>query len=155
MISGGPEANEPAWSALVESACASKGLQLTALRRRVLSILSRSPAPLGAYAIIDELARLEGKPIAPPTVYRTLEFFLENGFVHKIESRNAYAPCEHFGHVHQGVLLLCEKCGRSDEIEDAVVTNLLREAAERAGFAPHRQMVEVVGLCRECGAAAA
>jgi Fur family transcriptional regulator, zinc uptake regulator len=155
MISGGPEANELVWSAQVENACASKGLQLTALRRRVLSILSRSPAPLGAYAIIDELARLEGKPIAPPTVYRTLEFFLENGFVHKIESRNAYAPCEHFGHAHQGVLLLCEKCGRSDEIEDAVVTRLLREAAERAGFAPHRQMVEVVGLCRECGAAAA
>ena len=82
----------------------------------MLSILSRSPAPLGAYAIIDEMARLEGKPIAPPTVYRTLEFFLDNGFVHKIESRNAYAPCEHFGHAHQGVLLLCEKCGRSDEI---------------------------------------
>ena len=100
------------------------------------------------------MARIEGKPIAPPTVYRTLEFFLDNGFVHKIESRNAYAPCEHFGHAHQGVLLLCEKCGRSDEIEDAAVTRLLTEAAARAGFAPHRQMVEVQGLCRECGAAA-
>ncbi|MGO4871038.1 MAG: Fur family transcriptional regulator [Roseiarcus sp.] len=151
MFSHGHEAIGSAWAAQVESACASKGLQLTALRRRVLAILSRSPAPLGAYAIIDELARLEGKPIAPPTVYRTLEFFLDNGFVHKIESRNAYAPCEHFGHAHQGVLLLCEKCGRSDEIEDAAVTRLLDEAAARAGFAPHRQMVEVQGLCRQCG----
>lgn len=154
MICGGHEANGAAWAAQVESACASKGLQLTALRRRVLAILSRSPAPLGAYAIMDEMARLEGKPIAPPTVYRTLEFFLENGFVHKIESRNAYAPCEHFGHAHQGVLLLCEKCGRSDEIEDAAIARLLQETAARAGFAPHRQMVEVQGLCRECGAAA-
>jgi Fur family transcriptional regulator, zinc uptake regulator len=125
-----------------------------ALRRRVLGILSRSRAPLGAYAIVDELARLEGKPIAPPTVYRTLDFFLENGFLHKIESRNAYAPCEHFGHAHQGVLLLCERCGRSDEIEDADSTRLLTETAARAGFAPHRQMVEVQGLCRECAKAA-
>ena len=83
-----------------------------------MSILAESPAPLGAYAIIEALSKREGKPIAPPTVYRTLEFFLEHGFLHKIESRNAYAPCEHLGHAHQGVLLLCEKCGRSDEIED-------------------------------------
>ncbi len=154
MNSCSREAIGAAWATQVEGACASKGLQLTSLRRRVLAILSRSPAPLGAYAIIDEMARLEGKPIAPPTVYRTLEFFLDNGFVHKIESRNAYAPCEHFGHVHQGVLLLCEKCGRSDEIEDAAVSRLLEEAAARAGFAPHRQMVELQGLCRECGATA-
>ncbi len=153
MMGGGHEAIGSAWAGQVESACAAKGLQLTALRRRVLSILSRSPAPLGAYAIIDEMARLEGKPIAPPTVYRTLEFFLDNGFVHKIESRNAYAPCEHFGHAHQGVLLLCEKCGRSDETADAAVARRRATAAARAGFAPHRQMVEVEGLCRACGAA--
>jgi Fur family transcriptional regulator, zinc uptake regulator len=153
MISHGHEAVESAWAAQVENACASKGLQLTALRRRVLAILSRSSAPLGAYAIIDEMARLEGKPIAPPTVYRTLEFFLDNGFVHKIETRNAYAPCEHFDHAHQGVLLLCEKCGRSDEIESAPVARVLEEAAASAGFAPHRQMVEVQGLCRDCAAA--
>jgi Fur family transcriptional regulator, zinc uptake regulator len=151
MMSNG-HAIGPAWEAEVENACASKGLQLTALRRRVLSILSRSTAPLGAYAIIDEMARQEGKPIAPPTVYRTLEFFLDNGFVHKIESRNAYAPCEHFGHAHQGVLLLCEKCGRSDELENAAVARVLEEAAASAGFLPHRQMVEVQGLCRECAA---
>jgi Fur family zinc uptake transcriptional regulator len=142
-----------AWAAKVESACASKGVQLTPLRRRVLGIFSRSAGPLGAYAIADELARLEGKPIAPPTVYRTLEFLLGHGFLHKIESRNAYAPCEHVGHAHQGVLLLCEKCGRSDEIEDPAVARLLQKAGARAGFAPRRQMIEVQGLCRECGAA--
>jgi Fur family zinc uptake transcriptional regulator len=148
-------ASSAAWTAQVEGACASKGLQLTALRRRVMAILGRSEAPLGAYAIIDEMARLEGKPVAPPTVYRTLEFFLENGFVHKIESRNAYAPCEHFGHAHEGVLLLlCEKCGRSDEIEDSALDRLIDHASERAGFVAHRRMVEVQGLCRDCARAA-
>jgi len=101
------------WVAEVERACASQGLQLTAARRSVLAILGHSRAPLGAYAILDALARQEGKPVAPPTVYRALDFFLDHGFLHKIESRNAYAPCEHVGHDHQGVLLLCEKCGRA------------------------------------------
>lgn len=142
------------WIAEVERACAAQGLQLTAGRRGVLAILGRSPAPLGAYAIIDELARDEGKPVAPPTVYRALEFFLEHGFLHKIESRNAYAPCEHVGHDHQGVLLLCEKCGRSDEIDDEEVARLLRRAAERAGFTARRQTVELQGLCRDCAKAA-
>jgi Fur family zinc uptake transcriptional regulator len=140
------------WQGEVESACARQDLHLTPLRRQVLTILVESSGPLGAYAIIDQLSRREGKPIAPPTVYRTLEFFLEHGFVYKIESRNAYAPCEHLGHAHHGALLLCEKCGRSDEIEDVKLDRLLQEAAARAGFAPHRQMVELVGLCRDCAA---
>ncbi len=144
--------NAARWQDQVESACARHGLQLTALRRQVLTILGESAGPLGAYAIIDQLSRREGKPVAPPTVYRTLDFFLEHGFVYKIESRNAYAPCEHLGHAHHGALLLCEKCGRSDEIEDVKLDRLLQEAAARAGFAPHRQMVELVGLCRDCAA---
>jgi Fur family zinc uptake transcriptional regulator len=138
------------WASQVESACLRQGAQLTPLRRRVLDIFSGSAAPLGAYAILEELSRREGKQVAPPTVYRTLEFFLDHGFVHKIESRNAYAPCEHLGHAHHGVLLFCEKCGRSDEIEDVGLDHLLRETAVRAGFAPHRQMVELLGLCRDC-----
>ena len=141
-----------AWVAEVERACAAQGLQLTAARRSVLGILGRSRAALGAYAILDALARKEGRPVAPPTVYRALEFLLAHGFLHKIESRNAYAPCEHLGHAHHGVLLLCDKCGRSDEIEDMGLDRLLQATAARAGFAPHRQMVELVGLCRECAA---
>jgi Fur family zinc uptake transcriptional regulator len=147
-----PGPNPVRWQVQVESACARQGLHLTPLRRQVLAILAESSAPLGAYAIIDQLSRREGKPIAPPTVYRTLEFFLQNGFVYKIESRNAYAPCEHLGHAHHGALLLCAKCGRSDEIEDVKLDRLLQEAAARAGFAPQRQMVELVGLCRDCAA---
>ena len=142
------------WTQQVEDACARLGLQMTPLRLSILKILADSPAPMGAYAIIESLSKREGKPIAPPTVYRTLEFFLENGFLHKIESRNAYAPCEHIGHAHQGVLLLCEKCGRSDEIEDSAMSRALQDTADRAGFLAKRRMIELVGLCRDCREAA-
>ncbi len=138
------------WSKRVEDVCANKGLQLTPLRRRVLSILSDSQSPLGAYAIIDKLSKIEGKQIAPPTVYRTLEFFAENGFLHKIESRNLFAPCEHVGHAHNGVLLLCETCGQSEEVEDAALDAVLKETAALAGFAVSPQMLEIQGLCKSC-----
>jgi Fur family zinc uptake transcriptional regulator len=141
------------WAREVEKHCAERDLQLTPLRRQVLTILAQAPAPLGAYAIIEELRREQGKAVAPPTVYRTLDFFMENGFLHKVESRNAYAPCEHLGHRHQGILLICERCGRTDEIESPRVDKMLQETAARAGFSAQRQVVEVEGLCEACHAA--
>ena len=151
-----PHADQrPLWAAQVEQSCLKKGLQLTPLRRQILAILADAPAPLGAYAIIEELAREQQKAVAPPTVYRTLEFFLDNGFLHKIESRNVYAPCEHLGHEHHGILLICERCGRTDEIESPRIDKLLRETAAEAGFLARRQVVEVEGLCESCGHGAA
>ncbi len=150
MSECGCEYSAATWAAQVESACLRQGAQLTPLRRRVLDILSDSAAPLGAYAILDEMSRREGKQVAPPTVYRTLDFFLEHGFVHKIESLNAYAPCEHLDHAHHGMLLICEACGRSEEVEDAGVMTAIASTAKRAGFAPRRVMTEAQGLCRRC-----
>jgi Fur family transcriptional regulator, zinc uptake regulator len=141
------------WAAEVEQSCASKGLHLTPLRRRILSIVAEAPAPLGAYAIIEELSRAQHKAVAPPTVYRTLEFFLANGFLHKIESRNAYAPCAHLGHDHHGILLICGRCGRTDEIENARFDALLQATAAEAHFVTQRQVVEIEGLCERCAEA--
>jgi Fur family transcriptional regulator, zinc uptake regulator len=141
------------WASRVESACLRQGAQLTPLRRRVLDIFSGSAAPLGAYTILEELSRREGKQVAPPTVYRTLDFLIEHGFVHKIESLNAYAPCEHLDHAHHGILLICDACGRSEEIEDPDVMRAIGEAATAAGFSLKRVMAEAQGLCRRCASA--
>src|SRR5271165_2872844 len=146
-------AHDPAsWAARVEETCLRDGAQLTPLRRRVLDIFSDSSAPLGAYAILEELSRREGKQVAPPTVYRALEFFLEHGFVHKIESLNAYAPCEHLGHAHHGMLVICQACGRSEEFEDDDVMRAIALAASRSGFRLKQVMIEAKGFCRRCAA---
>ena len=121
----------------------------------MLDVFSGSGAPLGAYAILEELSRREGKQVAPPTVYRTLDFLLEHGFVHKIESLNAFAPCEHLGHAHHGMLVVCETCGRSEEIEDDAVMQAIALTASHSGFRPRQVMVEAKGLCRRCAENAA
>ena len=144
-------AHDPAaWAAEVEQACLRQGAQLTPLRRRVLDIFAEGAGPLGAYAILEELSRREGKQVAPPTVYRTLDFLIERGFVHKIESLNAYAPCEHLGHAHHGMQLICAACGRSEEIEDDAVMHSIAATAAASGFRLDRVMVEAKGRCRRC-----
>ena len=120
----------------------------------MVAILSDTPGPLGAYAIIEALAKRENKSIAPPTVYRALDFLLEHGFVHRIESRNAFARCAHFGHEHRCLLMTCETCGRSVEIEDESVGEAVEKAALAAGFTPKGRVVEVAGLCAACAGAA-
>jgi len=151
----GAHSHQPnAWGEEVRTACAARGLSLTPARAGVVAILSDTPGPLGAYAIIEALAKRENKSIAPPTVYRALDFLLEHGFVHRIESRNAFARCAHFGHEHRCLLMTCETCGRSVEIEDESVGEAVEKAALAAGFTPKGRVVEVAGLCAACAGAA-
>ena len=142
-----------AWLRRVEGLCVERGVQLTALRRQVLSLVADSAAPLTAYALIDELARLQGRQVAPPTVYRTLDFLVENGFVIKIESRNAFAVCDSPGHHHHGILLICTRCGATDEVDDHEVDATLSRRAAASGFKIDKQIVELAGICERCLAA--
>ena len=70
---------------------------------------------------MERLAPGGARP-APITVYRALEFLRENGFVHRIESRNAFVACVH---THAAgdpvVLLICERCGTVGETSSAEV----------------------------------
>src|SRR6187549_2302651 len=77
-----------------EALCAQRSQRLTPTRRQVLEVLLSSHKPLGAYEIIDRAAK-RGTRHAPITVYRALEFLIENGLAHRIESRNAYIACGH------------------------------------------------------------
>jgi Fur family zinc uptake transcriptional regulator len=137
----------------VEALCGERGVQLTALRRQVMGLVAASAAPLTAYALIDELARLQGRSVAPPTVYRTLDFLVENGFVIKVESRNAFAICDSPGHHHHGILLICTRCGTTDEVEDHDLDAALLRRAAVSGFRIDKQMVELEGICGRCLAA--
>lgn len=146
-------ASQQRWLKRVEALCGERGLQLTALRRQVLMLIADAAAPLTAYALIDALAQAQGRPVAPPTVYRTLDFLVEHGFVVRVESRNAFAVCDTPGHHHHGVMLICCRCGMTQEIDSHNLDALLLETAAASGFRLQKQMVELEGLCERCGAA--
>lgn len=131
--------------------CATRAVRLTALRRRVLEIVWSSHRPLGAYAILDVL-RAEGRASAPPTVYRALEFLLENGLVHRLASLNAFVGCSAPGHGGSTQFLICEACGTALELRDADLSAAIERASSGGGFRVRRHTVEIAGCCPGCEA---
>src|SRR5262245_10750144 len=136
-----------------EAVCAERGQRFTPIRRQVLEALLSSPRPPGAYDVIEELAKRVARP-APITVYRALEFLMEQGLVHRIESRNAFLACAHNHDASSSVaFLICERCGAVGEIVATPVTQSLVEGARASGFVPRMTVVEMTGVCANCGKA--
>ncbi len=138
--------------AVAEARCARNGRRFTPLRRRVLELVWTSHGPVGAYDILD-LLKNERRRAAPPTVYRALDFLMENGLIHRIESLNAYVGCGSPDHRHGGQFLICRSCGAVAELDDAAIARTIARGAKTLGFDVEQQTIEVVGLCPECGPA--
>jgi len=134
-----------------EAVCGERAQKFTPIRRHVLGALLSSHRPLGAYEVIDELARSMPRP-APITVYRALDFLMANGLVHRIESRNAYLACAAHDHDATSAVtfLICEHCGAVGEAASAAVADQLKTAARAAGFAPKAPVIEISGVCAHC-----
>ena len=134
-----------------EMVCAQRGLRLTPLRRRVLELVWQSHEPVKAYDVLDNLRR-EHRGAAPPTVYRALDFLQAEGFVHRIESLNAFIGCGAPQETHDGQFLICRSCGEVAEIDDDDITRLLSRKAGRLGFHIDNETIEIRGLCAGCKA---
>jgi Fur family transcriptional regulator, zinc uptake regulator len=133
----------------VSSVCETRGLRLTEIRMQVLQIIAQSEKPLKAYDLLDRL-KDDRSNAAPPTVYRALDFLIENGFIHKLQSINAYVSCHHPSIVHQVPFLICDVCESADEICDERVSGLLTDQAKAHGFRTRSQTLEVHGVCKQC-----
>jgi len=133
-----------------EALCAKRGERLTAMRRKVLEALAASHKPLGAYELI-ELVATQGPRPAPITIYRALDFLTAQGFVHRIESRNAFLACIN-NHASGApvVFLICEHCGAVGEAASGAVAESLNAAAKSAGFTPKSPVIEISGVCAHC-----
>lgn len=135
--------------AAAESLAQTRGAKLTALRRRVLEIVLASHRPARAYGVLGVLTR-DGATPAPPTVYRALDFLRAQGFVHRIDSLNAFVGCFAPAKAHRGHFFLCRGCGRAAEIGDTRLDQSLAQAARTAGFAVEHETVEITGRCADC-----
>ena len=122
--------------------CERRGARLTPLRRQVLELVWRGHEPVGAYDLLERMGRA-----APPTVYRALDFLMENGLVHRIESLNAYVGCDRPEAAHVSQFLICGDCGATAELEDERLAAQVEKRAAALGFAVERQTVEIRGRC--------
>ena len=132
-----------------DALCRERGVRLTDQRKTVLRLLCTSDKPLSAYELLDRMRDVVRNP-APPTVYRALDFLLEQGLVHKLESLHAYVGCAHPEHPHASQFLICGDCGEVAELEDPGVAKSLNAAGKALGFRTKRPVVELLGTCAEC-----
>jgi Fur family zinc uptake transcriptional regulator len=130
--------------------CRDRGARLTDLRREVLAQVWRSHQPVGAYEILARLTPTGGRAPAPPTIYRALEFLLHQGFIHRIETRNAFIGCARPEAPHAVEILVCTDCGRAAEVPDDRPLRAIKQAAADIGFAVESQTIELAGRCAEC-----
>lgn len=165
------EAGGPAFSADVATRleevvhwCQHHGQKLTPVRRLVLGLILSETRPLGAYDILSLLRAYQPRAV-PPTVYRALDFLLEQGLIHRIERLSAFVGCRHrldcedcctshkaWG-VHRAQFLICRVCGQVQELEQDVVAAVLLQSARGRGFRAEAATVEIEGVCARCAEA--
>lgn len=129
--------------------CEGKGARFTHLREKVYEILLNKQSSVGAYELLDDL-KLTETSAKPATVYRTLDFLLEFGLIHRLESTNAFVACHHFDCSHPVQFLICDVCGQVREIQSEGLKSTLDKQAMSVGFQVTKQTIEAHGTCSQC-----
>jgi len=125
------------------------GIRFTPLRRRIFEIILRSGNPIGAYDIIERL-RDHGKIAAPISVYRVLDFLIEQRFVHRLATINAYMACVSPEDPHAAQFLICQCCGSVCEVSNPAIDKAIADGAESTNFQISYPLVEIMGICGSC-----
>ncbi len=133
-----------------QSVCAQRGVRFTHLREQVFLLLAKQKGAIGAYDLLDQL-KIVDSSAKPATIYRALDFLGKQGFVHKIESINAFVMCHHFSDCdHPVQLLICDQCGYVEESQSNELALTIKAMAINSGFIVNHQIVEAHGLCANC-----
>ena len=142
--------NVAARLAEAEHMCAETGARLTPLRKEVLELILNATGPVGAYDLLAKLKSASDRPAAPPTVYRTLDFLLEKGLIHRLTSINAYIPCCHPRAEHHAAFLICTQCHIVKEASAPGLIQQLDQLAASDFFNAHHSIIEISGICQQC-----
>lgn len=129
---------------------AEKRVSFTPQRKAVYELLLTAGRPIGAYALMEELAKQENRGVAPPTIYRALDFLQELGVVSRLESSNEFIPCTHPSEPHDCIFLICTCCKKAVETDERSIHGALTTLADKHGFKTGRQVIELQGLCKAC-----
>jgi len=132
-----------------ERLCSERSLRLTPIRRKVLELIWQSHKPIKAYDLLAQLSS-DDHIEKPPTVYRALDFLLENHLIHKIESYNAYIGCELEHNELDSKFFICDRCDEVKEVQEPKLDKSLLDASKKQGFTPNQTTIEIHGTCARC-----
>lgn len=134
---------------LAAQLCQQRGVQLTAIRQQILTLIWDSHKAVKAYDLLDRLKPLQAAA-KPVTIYRALDFLTEQGLVHRVESLNAFIGCSCPDLQHEQLLLICKQCNEVEERAAKQVMQALVQEIKSAQFAVHSKAIEIHGICQKC-----
>lgn len=137
------EASNPIVEALGQA-----GYRLTAPRRALAGLIVDHDGHFSA-SDLAAAARDRRIGVSRATLFRALDLLIELGVVERLELPNgehAYVECAPAHHHH----VVCSRCGRTAEVDDAGLTEAVREIARTSGFRIDTHRLELFGLCRSC-----
>lgn len=135
------------------SLCEKEGVRFTKLREQVFALIWQSHKPITAYQLLDQIKDSDFSA-TPPTVYRTLDFLLEQGLIHRINSLNAFIGCCHPGDRHTGTFIICEECEQAEEVDNHDIRAAIKTVSDEHHFEMKRYVTEIYGVCPQCQSAA-
>ena len=132
-----------------EIICDKKGVKLTKLRQKVLTLILKNHGYVKAYDLLNDLKKSDASA-KPPTVYRSLDFLMEHGFIHKIQSLNAFVGCSHPDEHEDCYFLICKECKNIEECCSNKVKKVLTSTSGKNNFSPNQVTLEITGICQDC-----
>jgi Fur family ferric uptake transcriptional regulator len=124
------------------------GYRLTEPRRSLAALIAAQDGHFTAAGLV-EAARSRNLGVGRATVFRTLEVLEDLGAVERLDlpsGEHAYVGCEPVHHHH----VVCSRCGRATEIDDAGLRTVVREIARQTGYRVDEHRLELFGLCPDC-----
>lgn len=129
--------------------CATKNARFTDIRQQILIMIWAHHHPSKAYDLLEQL-QTSHKAAKPATIYRTLDFLLENGLIHRLSSLNAYIGCTHPLQHASCYFLICRHCNQVHECCQATLSESIAHTTKQYHFQTEHATVEIQGLCQHC-----
>lgn len=139
----------PSKLTVAEQICVNNHARLTPIRKAVFELVSKATIPLSAYELLEQLK--QNHPNAkPPTIYRALEFLIDQKLVHKLSTINAIIVCDCPGEQHAVLFLICKFCSQAKEIIEPALMLQLGHRIQASGYIEPYPVLEVMGICPDC-----
>lgn len=122
--------------------------RVTEARRAVAQLIADRSGHFSAADLVAD-ARTRRLGVGRATIFRTLEVLADLDLVERIDlpsGEHAYVACEPSHHHH----VVCSRCGRSEDIDDAGLRIVVRDIAARTGFRIEAHRLELFGRCPDC-----
>lgn len=121
---------------------------MTRARTSMIELFQNTKNPISAKALHTMLKRI-GIPVNITTVYREIDFLLQQNMIEKVPLTDGELHYEMKGRPHHHHLL-CSSCGTIEDISLESEGDLLEEALDKTSFKIKSHSLAFFGICPKC-----